>query len=98
MLEAVASKDISLTGIALTTKKQYASGDIFLLKLHLRDPMEKTPLSVHARVMRTYPGREAGTFHVGLRFMNLSRGMNDTISKYVYAQQQKQLKNRRRAD
>ena len=97
-LEAVASKDISFTGIGLTTRKEYIPGDTYLLKLHLKDPMEKNPLAVGAMVMRVFPGANIGTYHVGLRFVDLPRINNEIISKYVYAMQQRLLKQRRLSD
>jgi len=93
-LEAVASKDISLTGISISTKREYRPGEVYLLKLHLRDPLEKKPFTVCARVTRAYPGHDRGTFHVGLRFIGLTRNMNEALSRYVYALQQKLLKQR----
>jgi len=94
-LEAVGSRDISTTGIALVTRHEYALGERFLLKLHLNDPREKTPFETPARVLRTSAGREHGGYYVGMQFFGQTRNMSELLSKYVFTQQQKQLKQKR---
>jgi c-di-GMP-binding flagellar brake protein YcgR len=97
-IEAVGSKDVSVTGIGLLSKREYETGKTFLLKLHLRDPMDKSPLSIRAVVTRTFPTHDKGIYHVGLQFTDLTRDEEEIITKYVHELQQKQLKQRRLAD
>jgi len=94
-IEAVGSRDISLTGIALITRKKYQSGKYYLLKLHLNDPSEKTPVVIRARVVRSVPGYDRNTFDIGMRFHGQTKTMNTLLSRYMFTQQQKQLKRKR---
>ena len=106
-LEAVNSKDISVTGIALVTKKQYEIDDNYLLSLHFNRSSEnqrnyatesdRTPaLHITATVKRCIPWRTGNTFNTGMHFFGMTESMSDGIARYVLTEQQRQIKRRNR--
>jgi hypothetical protein len=104
-LEAVSSRDISVTGIALMTKKEYELESTYLLKLYVDGtPMsekrrvvlgKEPPLHVTAKVMRCIPWRDSKMFNVGMQFFGMTKQKSEQIAKYVLTEQQKQIKRRR---
>jgi c-di-GMP-binding flagellar brake protein YcgR len=104
-LEAVSSKDLSVTGIALMTKKEYELESNYLLKMHIDgNPIgeqkkasidKEPPLHVTATVMRCIPWRDSKMFNVGMHFFGMTKLMSEQIAKYVLTEQQKQIKRRR---
>ena len=106
VLETVTCRDISVTGIALLTKKKYEFDEKFLLSLQ----MDKTPASLRTRssrdntpslhltatVKRCIPWRTGNTFNTGMQFFGMTESMSDQIAKYVLNEQQRQIKSRRR--
>jgi c-di-GMP-binding flagellar brake protein YcgR len=104
-LEAVNSRDISVTGIALITKKKYEIDEKYLLilqfsKAHVgvrrrpNDPDDET-LSITATVKRCIPWRTANTYNTGMQFFGMTDSMSDGIARYVLTEQQRQIKKRR---
>jgi len=97
ILETVSSKDISVTGVAVVTKREYKSGDKHILRLYFQEPRVKTPpFFICGRVMRTLPGRDAGVHIVGMQFFGQTKEMSEYISKYVLEEQRKQIRERKR--
>ena len=94
-LESVGSRDISLSGIGLITKKTYPSGEHYLLKLHLNNPRENEPLQIRASVVRATPGMERNTYDIGMKFYGKTNSIDILLSKYMFNQQQRQLKLKR---
>jgi len=104
-LEVVSSRDVSVTGIALITKKKYELGEDFLLCMHLyRTPtsgrsltaVDKTPpLHIAATVRRSIPWRTGNTFNTGMQFFGMTKTMSEDIARYVLTEQQRQIKRRR---
>jgi len=105
-LETGHSRDLSVTGIALLTKRKYELGENYLLSLHL----DRTPASIRTRstndkstpalhltatVRRCIPWRTTNTFNTGMQFFGMTESMSDGIAKYVLNEQQKQIKRRR---
>ena len=104
-LESVNSRDISVTGIALLTKRKYELEDKYMLSLHLnrapatmgRKPLDEAPaLHLTAMVKRCIPWRTSNTYNTGMQFFGMTEAMSDGIAKYVLSEQQKQIKRRRR--
>jgi len=96
VLDTVSSRDISVTGIALLTKREYNSGDKYLLRLFFNEPRAKAPpFFICSKVMRINPWRVEGMNNVGMQFFGQTKEMRDTISRYVLSEQQKQIKSRR---
>jgi len=106
-LEAVSSRDISVTGIALLTKKRYELNDNYLLSLHFHrisqemrmrpDEAEKTPaLHITATVKRCIPWRTGSTYNTGMHFTGMTESMSDGIARYVLTEQQRQIQRRNR--
>ena len=104
-LEAVSSRDISVTGIALLTKKAYRLEDMYLLNMHLDLPAgnirsgltaENEPaLHVTASVKRSIPWRTGKAFNTGMQFLGMTERMSETIARFVLTEQQRQIKKRR---
>jgi len=105
-LEVGNCRDLSVTGIAILTKRQYELGDNFMLSLHLdrtpasirnRSINDKTIPALHltATVRRCIPWRTTKTFNTGMQFFGMTESMSDGIAKYVLNEQQKQIKRRR---
>jgi len=104
-LEIVNSRDLSVTGIALLTKKQYELGEQFLLSMHLGREAgnikgsigdDKTPaLHLTATVRRCIPWRTSNTFNTGMQFFGMTESMSEGVARYVLTEQQRQIKRRR---
>ena len=85
-------KDISVSGIALTTKWRCKENENYVLKLALQTGgNNQGPLTICARVTRTDPAQEGGANVVGMRFFGLTKDKRDFLSKYIIAQQQRMI-------
>ena len=85
-------KDISVSGIALTTKWGCKENENYVLKLTLQAVGSKpVPLTTCAKVMRAGQEQENGTKVVGLKFFGLTKDKSDFLSKYIITQQQKMI-------
>ena len=95
-LETVESKDISATGIAIITKREYRPGEKRLLKIFFNDPQgNASPFTICAEVVRIMPMTDTDSYHVGMRFINQTEQMNRVLSKFVQGKQQEQMLIRR---
>jgi len=103
-LEAVSSRDISVTGIALITGREYELDDNYILGMHLDKPLagEKKKstesvgaLHLTATVKRCIPLRTSSKFNTGMQFFGMTRNISESIARYVLTEQQKQIKKRR---
>ena len=104
-LENVNSRDISVTGIALLTKREYALEDRYILEMHMEAanpvvrPREtvvaEPPLQLTATVKRCIPWRTGKLFNTGMHFIGLTHDMSEGLAKYVLTEQQRQIKKRR---
>jgi len=101
--EAVSSRDISVTGIALLTKKEYDPEEKYTLKLHLKRENEgiKTniekpaPVRITAEVKRCIPWRTSNKYDTGMQFFDLTKDMSESLARFVLVEQQRQIKKRR---
>jgi len=105
-IEMANCKDLSVTGIALLTRKKYEVGEEYMLGLYLG----KTPASIRtssiryteppmyltATVKRCALWRTTSTFNTGMHFFGMTKYLSDEINKFVLKEQQKQIKRRRR--
>ena len=106
VLETVNSKDISVTGISLLTKKKYDLDQKYILSLHFsktsaniktRAETERTSaLYLNAFVKRCIPWRTGNFFNTGMHFFGMTESVSDGIARYVFNEQQRQLKRRNR--
>ena len=98
-LETAGSRDISVSGIALTTNKEYSSGGKYLLNLQFEGPRSTSPkFYICARVVRSIRGLERDKYYTGMRFFGQTRSMNEILSRYVFTEQQKQIRKKRIAE
>lgn len=108
-LELVSSRDISVTGVALLTGRQYELEERYLLGLHLGKTSANvisntgavvsenaSVLNLTASVKRCIPWRTGNTFNTGMHFLGLTEAMSDGIARYVLTEQQRQIKRRSR--
>jgi hypothetical protein len=107
-LEAINSRDISVTGISLLTKKPYELEEKYILSMQL----DMTPASVRSRqtglkipetqmtatVKRCIPWRTGKMFNTGMHFFGMTRSMSENLARYVMTEQQRQIKKRRLYD
>jgi hypothetical protein len=103
--EAVNSRDISVTGISMLTKKMYVLEERYVLSMFIDTaPVairarattdNQPPLQVTATVKRCTPWRTNNMFNTGMQFFGVTRSTNESIARYVLTEQQKQIKKRR---
>jgi c-di-GMP-binding flagellar brake protein YcgR len=108
VMETVLSRDISIKGVAISSKKTYAEGDKYIVGMDLESTAEiiggivrikKTPaLILQSIVRRCVPMNENKINHVGLAFLDDSKKVSEQIARFVLIEQQKQIKNQRRLD
>lgn len=95
--EKVTSSNLSATGIAITTKRQYSLGDKVFLQIYLNWPEEKSePIELMGevrQVAKTEPFEK--TFIVGIKFVYLSNDIYNHLSRFIMLQQQKRRKQER---
>ena len=95
-VEKVSSRDISVAGIAIVTKREYEIGENRYLKLFLDWPQKgASPFLTCCTVRRIARWRDTGQSIVGMSYFGLSRLMNEHISRYVLEEQRRQLKQKR---
>jgi len=103
--ETASSRDLSISGVALTTKKIYIVGQKYSLRMYFdRTPASvrvksssegSPPLEVAATVRRCIPWKETKFYDTGLQFDGLSKHISESISRFVLTEQQKQMRKRR---
>jgi len=94
-LETVNSRDISITGIAILTKKEYTLEDRYILELSIDTAENAPPLQLTATVKRCIPWRIGKLFNTGMHFIGVTHEMSESIARYVLTEQQRQIKKRR---
>jgi len=95
-LERVETRNISVSGILLETKRMYMPGEKYLLQLFFDGPKHKSsPFAIFAEVMRTIPGKNPNSHQVGMQFFGKTEIMNESLARFVLTQQQKQVQRRR---
>jgi hypothetical protein len=93
VLEITNSRDLSVTGIGLQTKREYELGEKRLLKIYFSRQKSKTlPFLICGKVTRfiPFPGNEMN--NVGMQFFGQTKNMNEYILKYVMGEQEKLIK------
>ena len=106
-LETAGSRDISVTGVSLVTNKEYKPRQKYLLKLHTGVALgtllgnqredrqgEETPYQVSAWVVRSATGYGRDRYSTSFHFQDRADAPNDPLAKYIFEEQQKQLKRR----
>jgi hypothetical protein len=104
-IETVSCRDISVTGAAIMTKREYELEEMFLLEMYLGSapsnmgvrfaPERAPPLYVTASVKRCIPWRGSKMFNTGVLFVGLTKNMSEAIAKFVLTEQQRQIKKKR---
>lgn len=95
--EEISSLNISATGIAIKTKREYSIGDKVFLQIHLKWPnVNSKPLEIMGEVKQVelfeYTGKE---YIVGISFLYVSNDIYNFISKFIMVQEQKRLRQKR---
>ena len=106
-LEEANTRDISVTGISLLTKKKYEIDEKYILSMGLdmtpaiirvrQVPISTTETILTATVKRCIPWRTDNVFNTGMHYFGLTKGMSENIAKYILTEQQKQLKGKKRS-
>jgi len=101
-LEEANTRDISVTGISLLTKRKYALDEKYILSMDLdmtpaiirvrQLPISTTETILAATVKRCIPWRTDNMFNTGMHYFGLTKGMSENIAKYVLTEQQKRAK------
>lgn len=104
-LEKADTKDLSITGIALITKKKYIPGEKYVLVMKMESKAlslaeqkrapKRPPLYLAAEVKRCMPWRVSGKYDIGMHFTDMTRQTSEEISKFVLDEQQRQIQLRR---
>ena len=109
MLVEARTKDISVSGIALITKRECVQGERYMLKLFFEESKDKDkgkgkdkdkdkespPFVICASVMRTGLRLETGMYNVGMQFFGVTNNKSEYLSKFILTQQQKRIVQRR---
>ena len=91
------ARDISVSGIALiTTKRQCAPGEKYLIKLYFDGFKSKNPpFLVCANVIRSVLNQDGNMYDVGMQFFGLPKDKDDFLAKYIITEQQKRILKRK---
>jgi len=94
--EKASTKDISVTGVALKSNREYEYGEKYLLKVFLdgKQPGIK-PFLVCAEVMRSSQTEESRINFIGMRYYGAANNRSEVLSRYLFAEQLKIMRNRR---
>jgi len=99
IIENVNTIDISITGIALRSSRLYEHGEKYQLKIFFADRQEGAkPFLICSEVMRCLPTRETHVSKIGMRFYAATRNRGDILSRYIFTQQQRLIKQRKLVD
>ncbi|NLO47740.1 MAG: flagellar brake protein [Clostridiales bacterium] len=95
--EVAYSINISVTGIAVKTKKAYSVGDKVFMRIYLMWPdAEAEPLEIIGEIRQVdmiNPLQKV--YNIGIMFLYTSKEVSGNLSKYVMAREQKRLKQKR---
>ena len=96
VIEAVGSKDISITGIALMTRLEYKIEEKYLLRIFFDEVRaQESSFPAFAEVMRIDPWRETKMYNVGMQFFGHPKSFSERLARYVLIEQQKELQKRK---
>ena len=99
VVETVRSRDVSATGVAIMTMREYGLGEKYLLKLFLNKlRTKKPPFLICAKTVRFVPWRESGMNNVGMQYFGQTKYMSEYLLEFMQAEQRRQLKERRAAE
>lgn len=100
-LEQANSKDLSITGIALITQKQYNIDEKYILVMQIESSPESflakntappQTIELNASVRRSIPWRVSGKFDTGMQFFGMSKQVSEEIARFVLTEQQRQIR------
>jgi c-di-GMP-binding flagellar brake protein YcgR len=95
-VEKVSSRDISVAGIAIVSKKEYEIGENRYIKMFLEWPQKgAAPFATCVTVRRIARWRDTGQSIVGMSYFGQTRLMGEHVSRYVLEEQRRQLKQKR---
>ena len=95
-LESTETKDLSVTGVSITMKREYRIGEKYMLKLQMDEHGEKgLPLIAYVEVVRITMDEDNRAKQVGMRFFEQKRSTGDFLAKYVLARQQRLVMRKR---
>ena len=92
-IETVETADISVSGVAILSKRAYRIGERYIIKLNLYGSVR--PLIIETEIRRTQPWRESDYHIIGMRFLDVTDSMNDALGRFVTTRQNSIIANRR---
>jgi len=99
IMENVNTRDISVSGVAFKSKKEYNAGEKYLLKVYIEDQQARSqPFLVCAEVMRALKLPDSRVQHIGMRYCGMTNNRSEVLSRYVFSEQQKIIRQGRRFD
>lgn len=103
--EVVTSRDISIKGIAISSKRVYNIDDEYLLGVDIDNTSViiggvarikgRPSIILKSVVRRCIPMNENKINHVGFRFFDETKEVSEKIARYVLIEQQRQIKSQR---
>ena len=92
LIESLVAADISVSGIAILSRKHYILEKKYLLDIFLNDITTEEPcLTMIAEVVRIIPTHRAGLNRIGMRFMSRTETTDDFLAKHLLQKQREQL-------
>ena len=96
VLTEARTRDISVTGTALVSKRECNLGERYLLKMYFDGNRgKKPPFLVCGTVMRSERSLKGDTYEIGMKFFGLTKSKSEFLTKYVLRQQQQMIVKRR---
>ena len=95
-METTETRDLSVTGVSINTKREYTVGDKYMLQIFIDDAGgDMKELEMYAEVVRIFFEPETMLYKVGMRFLKQNSSTSEFLAKYVLIRQQKQIMRRR---
>jgi len=99
VVEKVSTRDISVSGVAIKTTRDYEYGEKYLLKMPLEGPQQNTkPFLVCAEVMRVTQSSDGRINFIGMQYYGISNNRSEILARFVFSQQQQLIRQRRYID
>jgi c-di-GMP-binding flagellar brake protein YcgR len=86
------TKDISVAGVSLVTKRECTLGEKYFLKLYINGPKDRSPpFLVCGEVRRSIFTFESGIYDVGMGFLSMAKSKKEFLNRYILTTQQKMI-------
>lgn len=87
--------DLSAGGLRLAVKQSYEPGDVLDLYFEIESQESIRDFQLKGEVVRCIlADADAKVYHLGIKFVNINRGMEDSICSFVFEKQMAQIRKR----